>query len=45
MMAIASPQTDAGGVSAPPALTAHPTSRTMTNGVLGIVGGNHVEAP
>jgi hypothetical protein len=39
-LAIAGPQTSAGGVLTPPALEAHPTSRTMTNGVLG-----RVEAP
>jgi len=44
-MAIAGLQIVAGGASAPPALSTHPTSRTITNGVLGIAGGNHVEAP
>jgi hypothetical protein len=44
-MAIAGLQIVAGGISAPPAFTARPKSRTITNGVLGIVGGNHVEAP
>jgi hypothetical protein len=43
--AIAGPQIVAGGASAPPALTAHPRLRTITNGVLGIVGGSHAEAP
>jgi hypothetical protein len=42
--AVAGPQIDAGGASAPPALTAHPTLRTITNGVLGIVGDGHAEA-
>ena len=45
MMAIAGLQIIAGGTSAPPALTALPTSRTITNGVLGIVGVGHAEAP
>jgi hypothetical protein len=45
VMAIADLQMAAGGVSAPPALTPLPTSRTITNGVLGIVGGSHAEAP
>jgi hypothetical protein len=44
MMAIAGLQIAAGGALAPPALTALPTSRTITNGVLGIVGGSHAEA-
>jgi hypothetical protein len=39
MMAIAGPQIVAGGASAPPALGALPTSRTITNGVLAIVEG------
>jgi hypothetical protein len=44
-MAIAGLEIVAGGASAPPALTALPTSRTITNRVLGIVGGSHAEAP
>jgi hypothetical protein len=44
-MAIAGLEIVAGGASAPPALTAHPTARTITNGVLAIVGGSHAEAP
>jgi hypothetical protein len=45
MMAIAGLQIVAGGASAPPALTARPTSRPITNGVLSIVGGIHAYAP
>jgi hypothetical protein len=45
MMAIAGLQFVAGGVSAPPALTALPTSRTIANGVLGFLGGCDAEAP
>jgi hypothetical protein len=41
-MAIASPQIGAGGVSAPPALNAHPTSRTITDRVSG--EGGHAKA-
>jgi hypothetical protein len=45
VIAIAGPQIVAGGVSAPPALYPHPMWRTITNGVLGLVGGSDVEAP
>ena len=43
-MMIAAPQIDAGGASAPPALHPHPTSRTITDGVLARVGGGYAEA-
>ena len=42
-MAIAAPQSDTGGVSAPPALHPHPMSRTITDGVLGRVEGGHAK--
>jgi hypothetical protein len=45
VMAFASPEIVAGGASAPPALTALPTSQTITNGVLAVVGNSHAEAP
>ena len=45
MMAIAGPEIAAGGASAPPALTTPPKSRTITNGVLAVLGGCRVEAP
>jgi hypothetical protein len=44
-MVIAGLQIVAGGVSAPPALTPLPTSRTITNGVLSFLGGADAEAP
>jgi hypothetical protein len=44
MKAIAGPEIVAGGASAPPALTAVPTSRTITNGVLNLLGGARAEA-
>jgi hypothetical protein len=43
-MAIAGPEIVAGGALAPPALQPHPTSRTITNGVLSLLGGAHAEA-
>jgi hypothetical protein len=45
MMANAGSQFVAGGASPPPALAALPTSRTITNGVLAILGGYRAEAP
>jgi len=44
-IAIAAPKTGSGGASAPPVLTVLPTSRTITNGVLAIVGDSHAEGP
>ena len=44
MMAIAGPEIAAGGASAPPALTTPPKSRTITNGVLAVLGGRGGEA-
>ena len=44
MMAIAGLEIVAGGASAPPALHPHPTSRTITDGFLGRVGGGHGES-
>jgi hypothetical protein len=44
MMAVAGPGIVSGGASAPPALAALPTSRTITNGVLSVLGGTHAEA-
>ena len=43
MMAFAGPQIVAGGASAPPALKPHPSSRTITDGVLARVEGGHAE--
>ncbi len=45
MMALAGPQIVAGGASVPPANAGLPISRTIMNGVLGVVGGCHAEAP
>ena len=44
MIAIAGPEIVTGGALAPPALQPHPTSRTITNGVLGFVEASHAEA-
>jgi hypothetical protein len=44
MMAIARPQNGAGGVSAPPALRALPTSRTITDGFPGHAEAGDVKA-
>ena len=44
MIAIAGPEIVTGGASAPPALQPHPTSRTITDGVLSFLGGAHAEA-
>jgi len=41
-MAIAGPEIVTGGALAPPA--PHLTSRTITNGVLSLLGGAHAEA-
>jgi hypothetical protein len=43
-MAIAGTEIVAGGALAPPALLPLPTSRTITNGVLSLLGGAHAEA-
>jgi hypothetical protein len=44
MIAIAGLQIVTGGASAPPALRARPTSRTITDGVLARVEAGHAEA-
>ena len=44
LMTIAGPQIVAGGASAPSALPPHPMSRTITDGVLARVEGDHAEA-
>jgi hypothetical protein len=44
MMAIAGPEIVTGGASAPPALLALPMPRTITDGVLSLLGGAHAEA-
>jgi hypothetical protein len=44
LMAIAGLQIATGKASAPPALHLHPTSRTITDGVLARVEGGHAEA-
>ena len=44
MIAIAALEIVTGGASAPPALQPHPMSRTITNGVLSLLGGAHVQA-
>jgi hypothetical protein len=45
MMAIAGLQIVNGGCSASPALTAVGTSRTITNGVLAVLGGCCAQTP
>jgi hypothetical protein len=44
VIAIAGLEIVTGGASAPPALLPRLTSRTITNGVLGLLGGAHAEA-
>lgn len=44
-MVIVGPQIVAGGVSAPPAPTPLPVSRTIANGVLGFLEGGDAKAP
>jgi hypothetical protein len=44
-MAIAGTEIVAGGALAPLALHPYPTSRTITNGVLALLGGGDAEAP
>jgi hypothetical protein len=43
-MAIAGTEIVAGGALAPPAPRPYPTSRTITNGGLRLLGGAHAEA-